>query len=240
MKKFIVTGIVVILFVAIVLGLGYIGIIPGIGNVLGWNNPKDLGVVATAQDYNSLSEKLGRTRAELPDDTSEDVNFAFAGSHPVNASFTQEELTAQLQTRDFYGNPFSGKGQIKVNDDNTIEVSEAFKVDKLLNLVHQLGINNESIEDIINKVEFIKGDIPFYYKGNIAASSNIWDIDIQTLKIGPVTIPVDQIPISSLENAANQMVNSIAGLDVQSFSISRGKVNFEGMYPDISYYRSAE
>jgi hypothetical protein len=236
MKKIVfgVLGLVVILLVVGV--LGYLGIIPGVASLFGWDNPKDLGVTVTAEDYNSAAQKLGRQRLPFPDGYENDLGIAFEGSHPVNTALTQEELTATFQTRDFASNPFSDNGQIRINEDNSVEISGTINVNDLLTMIDTMFTLDESAKNMLNKADFIKGDIPFYVHGSGEVTNNVWDIDIQQFKLGFVSIPTDQIPESSLESAAGNLVDYVTGLDISSMTIENGRVNFDGMYPDTTYY----
>jgi len=222
MKK-IIFGIAALVIVVLVVGvLGYLGIIPGIASIFGWNKPVDLGVTATAADYTSASQKLGRERLALPSGYTSELGIAFEGSHPVNTTLTQEELTATFQTREFDGNPFSDNGQIRINSDNTVEIAGTINVNDLLAIIDTMFTLDENAKNMLSKAEFIKGDIPFYVHGGGELSNGIWDIDIQEFKLVFVSIPTDHIPVASLESAAQNLSHYISGLDINSMSISNG------------------
>jgi len=220
MKKIIALVVVVIIVVS---GLGYLGYIPGIASLFGWNSPRDLGVKAGIADYNSASEKLGRERLELPQGSNGD-SIVFEGSHPIDASFTQEEMTATWQTRDYEGNPFSNAGQIKINEDNTVETSGALDIELLLETIEKTVVIDEETRALIDKAGFIKGDVPFYVKVNMAVTDGNWDINFQEAKLGFASIPVDQLPVDTLEDAARMAVDSIAGFSIESLTVERNKL----------------
>lgn len=237
MKKVFLIGTLVVLVVVVVGVLGFLGYIPGIANIFGWSTPRDLGVVVTAQDYQSATEKLGRERLALPADSQDAITFQ--GSHAVDASFTQEEMTATWRTRDWDGNPFTDEGQIRINDDDTVEIAGAMNIPRLIDMVDDYAAVDEETRDLLNKAGFIKGDVAFWVHGNLEVTNGNWNIDISEAKLGRFSLPADQIPEGALEDAARKVVDEIAGMDITSLSFDNGMMHYTGTYPDQTYYRPA-
>ncbi|PKH44539.1 hypothetical protein CVH13_01850, partial [Dehalococcoides mccartyi] len=72
MVKGIITAVItfiVLLLVAAVLVMGYLGIMPGVSSLMGSDKPRDLGITATSQDYQTMVTKSGVTVSALPSDT---------------------------------------------------------------------------------------------------------------------------------------------------------------------------
>ena len=233
MKKII--GLLVVVVIA-VLALAYFGFIPGLSDLFR-SGPVDLGVRATAEDYASASEKLGRVRGVIPAGGSPEDSIGFVGSHPVDTSFTQEELTATFQNRDWEYNPFSDDFQVRVNPDNTLEMSGTLMLDNILAASNAFGLSAGDMSAIENALGAVKGNPAFHVKIDTSIQNNDASLNIQELKIGKLPIPASAIPEDSLAGLVEGILYDTPGLNCESLSVRDGKLHFKGMYPDQTYYR---
>ena len=91
------------LVIIAVLVLGYLGFVPGVSNIFGSNKPKDMGVTYTTADYASAHARNGTTHSVLPAGSVPSITFS--GSHQVNTVYTQAEINALLNNRQWTNYP---------------------------------------------------------------------------------------------------------------------------------------
>jgi hypothetical protein len=225
-----------VLVVIVVVALGYFGFIPGLDNLFS-RGPTDLGVRATAADYASANDKLGRVRGELPAGDSPEDSIGFQGSHPVDAAFTQEELTATFQNRDWEYNPFSDDFQVRVNPDNTLEMSGTLMLDNILAASSAFGLSAGEMGVIEDALSVAKGNPAFHIKIDTSIQNNDASLNIQEMKVGKLPIPASAIPGDTLADLVEGILYDTPGLNCESLSVKDGKLHFKGMYPDQTSYR---
>ena len=93
-KRFVVGLIVVI--IVVVLGLGYLGFVPGVSKILGSDKPRDLGITYTAADLKSITSKNHVQRIVLESAPDIKSSFVLQGSQAMTNVFTDKEITARL------------------------------------------------------------------------------------------------------------------------------------------------
>jgi hypothetical protein len=217
--------ILIVVGVIILIGaiaLAFLGMLPG------FNNPKDLGVRYTDGDLKSLQAKAPYTYAGLPEGTEVSKSLVFSGSVPVKTSFTQEELTARMNTHKWKYNMWEDV-QVKINSDGTAETSGRIKKANLEKSMARFGIENQ---DILDKVKMLPGDPTFYIEGKLSVTNNAVLSDVESLQIGNIEIPKDQIPEGAMQGLAQKIVGGVPGLQINSLTCDDGKLNFDGSIPD--------
>jgi hypothetical protein len=196
---------------------------------------KNLGVSWNEEDAQSANLKLGRIREPLPETDVTRESVKYEGSHPVEESLTSEELTATLNTRDYKYNPMK-KVQIKVNDDGTIEASGTIILANIIPYTEAFGIKNEKVKETIAKYgEKLPINPNFYYKGTPTISNNNANVKIEEIKIGAFDVG-EQFPNNILNDAVNEQIEGVPGLNVDNLEVTNGKLDFKGDYPDKSMY----
>jgi len=156
-----------IVIVAVVV-LGYLGFIPGVSNLFGSNKPKDLGVTYTAADYASAHARNGTTHTILP--AGSVPSIVFSGSHPVNTTYTQAEINALINMRDWESYPLKDC-QLRINPDNTVEFSGIIITDRITGYLEGLNEDEDALSAITDYLEYIPGDPAFYAKGTTVVSN---------------------------------------------------------------------
>ena len=103
--------------------------------------PKTLGIRYTAADLQSFKGKIKVTNEPLPANSPIGQTLIVSGSHPLDASFTSEELTAIADNRhkDYAYFPFRNV-QIRVNNDGTVEGSATVNYQDAVNYLVSLGV----------------------------------------------------------------------------------------------------
>lgn len=196
---------------------------------------KNLGVDWTQEDAVSAGVKLGRERGELPITENPVESVRFEGSHPVDQSFTSEELTATANTRDYAYQPAKNV-QIKINDDGTGEVSGKIIVANIIPFGQAFGIKNEKAEQVVRDYAAKLPINPtFYVKGTPKVVNNKAQFEAEEMKIGSFDI-TDRLSESQINRVVEQNIQGVPGLNVNELTIENGELHFDGSYPDKSMY----
>lgn len=204
--KVLAIGVIGIIVVA-VLVLGYFGFVPGVSDLMGTNQPRNLGVTYGETNYASGIAKVPGAVVNNPEFLCVGCSYTSSGSVPVNESFTQEEFTAMFNKRNETKGPIKD-AQFKFNADGTMEASA-----------------------MIDHPQ-IKG--PIYVKGSIEDfSSKDVDFDLDYVEFGRVGVPEDQMPQAEqiVEDAISQTFNNNPGLSITNIEIKDGQIIFDGTLP---------
>ena len=160
---------VVVVLVA-VLALGWLGLVPGVSAMLGANQPRDLGVQYTPSDLAGLERKSGirfEDVADAPDHLARRLGKkkVFADPKSIDGSFTQEELSAALNSASIPWLPLKDV-QVKLSD-HVIEVSGLLKgegIRSLLKLAAELDLTESNLAYVAGYTEALADNVPVYIK----------------------------------------------------------------------------
>src|SRR5664280_1148981 len=237
-KSFLIGLIVVI--IVVVLGLGYLGFIPGVSKILGSDKPKNVGITYTAADLKSITSKNHVQRIVLESAPDIKSSFVLKGTQAINNVFTDKEITARLgQESDWLFNPFTNV-QVKIGKDGTVEASGVVRVDRLRGYAEATGVSSTDIEAIskgMDKYKVPRISFPAYVKGSLSIENNKLNIDLSELYIGK--IPVAKALYSQAKSAFEDFVykrltsGGYGSLYVKSLSFSNGKMSFSGNIPKV-------
>jgi len=230
--------ILVFLIALVVLVGGYFGVIPGVAKIFGSDKPRDLGVSFTQEDYAQMEAKTGATLKPMPADVAATVTLKHEGSHPVTASFTQEEFTAKVSNRPWADNPFRDV-QVKLNADGSAEASGILRLPVATRFFAQMGIATADVEAQAKRFNVPMADVPFYFKGTGVAKNNHITPNLQSLEIGRVPVPSGIISQyqQAAADLATSLMSKVQGFSLEEATITDGKLNFKGTMPDVEYYR---
>ena len=87
------------MILVLILGLGFLGFMPGLSALLGTNKPKNLEITYTSADLTSCRSKSGIQYAVLPQTSIPSQSRQFSGQRTVQAEFSSKEITATLNNR---------------------------------------------------------------------------------------------------------------------------------------------
>lgn len=241
----------VVLILAVILGLGYLGYIPGVSQVLGADKPQNLGVTYTPNDFASARAKSQLVYEALPPNTPDSMSLQRSGSRAVTTTLNSAEMTAFMNDRPWKYWPIRSV-QLRINDDGTAELSGILIKDRLQGYAAGIGAPTEIANIVAN---FLPAAPTFYVKAKTSLVNNkVGDFDIQSVKLGRMPIPVDtllsfksskmvdsafasdgisQLSQYSGKRAAiidfiNSRLSQITGFFAKSASFSAGKLNFDG------------
>lgn len=237
-KSFLV-GLIVIV-VVVVLGLGYLGFVPGVSKILGSDKPRDLGITYTDADLKSITSKNHVQRVVLESAPDIKSSFVLKGTQAIKNVFTDKEITARLgQESDWLFNPFTNV-QVKIGENGVVEASGVVRSDRLKGYAEATGVSLKGIEAIskgMDKYKIPKISFPAYIKGNLSIENNRLNIDLSELYIGKIPVPkkLYSQAKSLFESFVYERLTSggYGGLLVKSLSFSNGKMSFSGNIPKV-------
>src|SRR5450830_79222 len=238
-RRFVVGLIVIVILV--ILGLGYLGFVPGVSKILGSDKPRNLGITYyTDADLKPITSKNHVQRIVLESAPDIKSSFVLKGTQAINNVFTDKEITARLgQESDWLFNPFTNV-QVKIGKDGTVEASGVVRVDRLRGYAEATGVSSQEIEAIskgMDKYKVPRISFPAYVKGSLSIENNKLNIDRSELYIGK--IPVAKALYGQAKSAFEGFVyerltsGGYGSLYVKSLSFSNGKMSFSGNIPKI-------
>ena len=115
--------------------------------------PKSLGVSYTPADLASIYKKVGVTFEQLPAGSPSGKSLIVSGSHPVNQTFSSEELSAAAdnRSREYAYFPFR-RVQIRVNADGSVEGSATVNYSDVVRYLVALGVSSSDIAEGAKKI----------------------------------------------------------------------------------------
>ncbi len=229
----IIIGIGVILLVA-VLALGYLGFMPGVSNLFGSNKPRDLGVSYTAADYQSARTKTGTVISDLPSDAAPQDSLKFSGQKVINATFTESEFNALLDTRDWKYYPLKDS-QLKIHPDGRVEFTAVLVKDRVESFAKAVGVSQENIGQITNYIKLLPGDPAIDITGTCTVVNGRISQSVSKFKIGKLDV-TDQIQKNSqsIVNWVQDELFTLPGVSIKNFHFVNGKVQFEVTLPNVA------
>ncbi|QQS38819.1 hypothetical protein IPM62_05570 [Candidatus Woesebacteria bacterium] len=217
--------------VSIVLVIGYLGFIPGVSSVMGSDKPRDLGMTYSQESYDNALAKAQTEVKELPANSVASIQYE--GSHSVKESFASEELTAHAYNKTWVHYPIS-QVQVRINDDDTCEVSGLIDLTKVDAFLNAFGISQGDYKKALEKANIPMKTLPFYAMGSGTAKDGNLNIDVSKFEIGRFSVPANYIAEYKEEyNSFGEMVmGKIDGFSVNEAYIDNGQINFDGTLPD--------
>ncbi len=221
MKKFL--SVLLVLFLLLAGGVWYM------------LRPASLGIAATKENLDSIHAKLGVTFEPLTGSAT-GKTLILSGSHPVDQTFTSEELTAGVNNRSNHYAYFPFRNvQIRVNADGTVEGSATVSFADAVAYLVALGVSGKDIESGAKEFNIPKTTLPVYLKvsGNITDNSS--SIAVAAARIS--RIPVPQDIIAQYTPQLNELIEDVIdsrkpNYHIERLTVENGRVRFVGTAPD--------
>lgn len=217
MKKLLL--IIFILFVVVpVLILGYLGIIPGLSDLMGANKPRDLGIKYSQSDLSSIHAKSLVKYETLPSNVVPAMTRLFSGERQFSGDFSSAEITATMNNQNWIHWPFKNL-QVKFNADGSGEISGTLIKSKVSGYAASIGVPQQAADFI---AKYIPNDPAFYVKGKAALSENKVSVfEPQAFQIGRIPMPVSVF----LAMVKINPIPLVYAQDVSSMTEELSKVN---------------
>jgi hypothetical protein len=224
----------IIIVILLLVGVGgYLGIIPGVSKIFGSDKPRDLGKMYSEENYVSGIQKSGSTRGVLSTSSLKNATIMYEGSHKVDTSFSDEELTSFAYNRPWVNYPFKNV-QIRINADNTAEASGIVRMPIITTWLNAIGVSDDQLQKVMNDFRVPMADVPFYIKGVASDTNNQVTGDIAQLEVGRVPVPKSIINTyqPALADFVTDGLSRLPGLNVEKAAFENGKFTFKGTLPD--------
>ena len=211
---------ILVLIILVVLAAGYAGFVPGLSNVFGTNQPRDLETEVTEDHITSAQQKLNQSIVDPGDDPHQQL--INAGGVPVNTTLTQEEFAAHLTQL----HPVSDV-QVKIDGD-TFEISGRIDRDRIPAFARTLGVDDgKSTSEILDIVDtYLPVSPVFYAKGTGSIEDNVPGVSFERTELGRVPVPNGQAA-----DALEQYLDLVLGnspFSADYIAIEDGELVFKG------------
>lgn len=217
-KLFVITLLITVLIA--VLGLGYLGFIPGVSALMGTNKPRNLGIRHTEKDLSSAQTKLGQTIVEPQANPYQ--QYKFAQGHPVDIALTQEEYSAHVERI----HPVADM-QIKFTG-SSFEMSGRVVRSRIPQFIRTWGVADVSDAEVLNVVsKYFPTDPIFYLAGSGSAKSNVLTLNLTKAELGRLPIPTDRAK-ELIELYTETLFSQVPGFSVEESTIQDGQLHFKG------------
>lgn len=198
--------------------------------------PKSLGISYTPEDLTSMYKKLNVTFEPLPPGAPETKSLIVSGSHPVDQTFSSEEITAGADNRysQYAYFPFRHV-QVRVNTDGSVETSATVNYSDAVRYLTALGVSSQDITEAAKKFNIPNTSLPVYLKVSGSVVNNTSNITVQQAQIAHVNIPENLI--NTYAPALNGLIDAIIkdrrpSYNIQTITAENGKIHFVGSAPD--------
>ncbi len=182
---------IVFLFIisAVIFGLGYMGYIPAIANLLGTNKPKDLGIRYTEKDRIEARAKGKVEWIALPTASSDELSIQRFGKHNVDVAITSAQASSLMNNRPWKYWPYQNV-QVKFNSDGSAEVSGGLNKVVVPNYAAAIGIPKVAVEFAM---KLLPPNPVFYLKMKASLKDNKVDaFDPQIFELNRIPMPIDK------------------------------------------------
>jgi hypothetical protein len=230
-------GIAAVVLVAVIV-LGYLGFMPGVSNLFGSNQAKDLGVTFTANDYQSARAKMGTAITDLPTASAPENSISFSGQKAIKATFTEAEFNSLLNKRDWKYYPLKDS-QLKINPDGSAEFTAVLIKGRVEDFARAVGASESTLGELTNYLKLLPGDPAIDIKGTCSVVNGKISQSITGFKVGKLDFTKQvQDNSGNIVNWVQSDLFTLPGVSIKNFQLINGKVNFEGTLPDVARSKS--
>lgn len=227
-------GVVVVVIVAILV-LGYLGFVPLLSDLMGVNNPVNLGVKYTQSDLDSARSKLGLTIDNSS--SSNSTSIKILKTAPVKTQLNSAEVTALINyIADNWKNSPIKNIQVLINSDGSVEVSGTIIPNRFDGFAAAVNMSNSTLNDIKPLVSMVQTNPSFYTKFSFSITNGTVSSSFNTIQIGKVTVPADDM--AKVQPAFNNFVTNIAKPPMNllgNVSFENGEMIVDGTIPTQIY-----
>ncbi|MFZ5828271.1 MAG: hypothetical protein ACOY94_28530 [Bacillota bacterium] len=220
---------VVVILLAGLFLIGRTGLVPGLSQLLGAAEPRDLGVRPTSQEFTAVLERVGYTLDNKPEAANmSGYRKVYQGKKQVDQDLTESELSALLTYNHVTWWPLSNV-QLKVHEDGTMEAS--------LSLITRNIPWEMAPESLLRQLpDRLPEQVPIYLKGRLdVVGPTQFATEIERLEIGRVAVPDSVLTTENkrlLTNLVNDRARGIPGFSVERIDYQEGKLHFKGTFPE--------
>lgn len=224
-----------ILIILILLGMIWMGFVPGISAIAGANTPKDLGIEYTGTDRANARMKSGMQYGSLPAQTPVENSIQRNGSIDLKAAFSSAELTALLNNRPYRYWPLEDV-QLRINSDSSVEVSGRMISENLI----PFGKAEKIPEGVADRIINLSPSNPvFYLKGQASIQEGkLHLLEVNRMQIGRVWIPM--FIIDRISSNVLQTDSSLTKTNSNNYRMEEWLGHFDGFGAKEANFRDGK
>jgi hypothetical protein len=209
-------AIFLLLLLSVVVLVAMTGLVPGLSSVVGADHPRDLGVTATAEDYDRVVEEVSFLLKRPP----AAADSPKAGPQPIDREFTEGELTALLAHQATGSSPIRDP-QVRIHADGMVEIALS---------ITKTALPAEVVKFLPRATPEV---LPMYVKGrlDLAGQSKV-DLQIERLEVGRIPLPLSVLGADAQAELTNVINGELQqpGLVLEDLIFREGAVRVKGTY----------
>ena len=219
--------------VILVLILGYYGFVPGVSNIMGSNNPRNLGVSYTDSDLNSANTKTMIIINELSDTVPDSDSIAFSQIQETSNTLTSSEVTALMNYHsDEWRNYPVEKIQVRIGSSGDVELSCVIRKDRLKGFADAMGYPEDIRAQVRPYINLVPVNPALYLEGSVEVDNGVVYLSLSKAELGRLSLPANYLSEGSMGlEAFFQDILDRPEIGLSNVSFSNGDVYFEGIYP---------
>lgn len=205
--------------------------------VRGMAKSKDLGLSATREQADAAQKKTSVAVYTLPSDAPIAGSIKYEGSIPKTYELDSNELTALALSHARYKYfPFKNI-QIRVNADNTVEISCVTDTMKAVSYATAIGFAAADLEKAMSEYKIPRTTIPLYVKGSGSVTNGKVELNLTAGEVAGIPVPMGLVndKKSEIINIVETGIRKTNGLVAKSITFNDGRVHFDGMVPEKKY-----
>jgi len=215
-----------------------LGAVPFFSKKIGTTKARDLGVTYTEADLKRVDSAVGHVSKVDPNLAAIPGEIKYEGQVKVNSKITNAEATAQVNRwyTSWEKTPIKDV-QVKVADNGDVEVSGLLLIDRLYDYAIFLGYTQADVDQVMSYFGLIAmKELPFYTKFTGTVNNNVVTINVTTVQIAWIPLPMSMIEpiLPEFETFITKRIVSVPGLSVTDLHFENGQIVFVGTVPETT------
>jgi len=231
-----------VIFGSLLLLLGWMGLVPGLSDLMGTRNPVDLGVAYSAQDLDTLKVHYasGLSAPEPPQKSPSEPNAAPAAKETEPTLLPQKKGASKLRVSEQELSALANQSALKLLplkkvqirlSPETLEVSGTLDPSSLDGFLKGIGVREADAQRAKSAIDALGNNLPVYLRLEGGVDQGLLNLHVDEIRLGNLPLPetlTDQITKGSIRaNTGNK-----AGYSIQQLNIGQGNMEFQGSPPD--------
>jgi len=130
--------------------------------------------------------------------------------------------------------------KVVIGDDNTVEYTGVFNVDKALGYASATGISKTTVDAVRKFIKPLGQSFPIYGKGKIEIENNNVNVNFSKANVGIIPIPSDMLKKykGNVDSFVEQQLSQDSKYTVNTFKVEDGEFVIDAVLPQtVSYYK---
>lgn len=216
-----------LLIVGVILGLGYLGFVPGLSSLFGSATPRDLQATHNAADVVSAQAKL-KQQLLTKETTPSLSTIRNGGTSEINTTLTGREFSAHAEAV----NPVKDL-QVVFHTDGTFEAAGRIDKSRIFTYVRLLGYAKVTDAGVLGAVnQYLPGSPTFYIKGTGAVTKGIASMTLTEARLGRLPASTTALAKALVEYYKLSQ-DKIPGFDITTMNVGASGLTVVGTVPAV-------